>query len=234
MSAKYPIAFSYQRFRALLKRSLDLSVSLLLLVLLSPVFLLIALSIKLSSPGPVLFKQTRVSRFYRRFTCYKFRSMRVDTKPYVCAGPEIKKGITRVGGFLRRYKLDELPQLINVLRGEMSLVGPRPMIARYVDMFPEEYKKILTIKPGLTGLASIKMYAKEEAMLDKAKGEDVYIEKILPPKLRLNQFYLKNMSNRFDMLIIYWTAKHLAKLCWPVNKSKSIDLSKDKEVEYES
>lgn len=233
MSVKQSI-LSYQRFRTILKRSLDVIFSLPSLFFLAPVFLFIALAIKFDSPGPVLFKQTRVSRYYRKFTCYKFRTMRVETKPDICAGPEVKKGITSVGRFLRKYKLDELPQLVNVLKGEMSLVGPRPMIARYVDMFPEEYKKILTIKPGLTGLASIKMYAKEEAMLDQASSEEIYIDKILPPKLRLNQFYLKNMSNRFDILIIYWTAKHLAKLCLPNSKSKKLDLMKDKEVEYES
>ena len=181
------------------------------LLLLSPLLLVVALSIKLDSPGPVFFRQQRVGRFGALFRIHKFRSM---SDGAASAGPELTVGadprITRVGRFLRRTKLDELPQLIDVLLGTMSLVGPRPELPRFVAMYPAEVRdKVLSVRPGITDPASIE-YVEESALLARAADpERVYIEQIMPAKLRHAERYVEHMSVRNDVRLILTTLRRL-------------------------
>lgn len=188
-----------------MKRLIDILAAALGLALLAPLLALIALAIKLDSPGPVLFRQQRMGRGFRPFSIYKFRTMKT-----AAGGPAITVGsdqrITRVGAFLRRSKLDELPQLFNVLKGDMALVGPRPEVPRYVEMFRDEYQEILKVRPGLTDLASLK-YSDEAALLGRAADpEEEYIRRLLPDKIRLAQEYLRRSSVLFDLRLIFVTA----------------------------
>ncbi|HLO95673.1 MAG TPA: sugar transferase, partial [Burkholderiaceae bacterium] len=175
------------------KRLFDILASGLGLLLLSPLLLGVALWIKWDSPGPVMFRQERVGRFGRPFFIHKFRSMRVDAP---ALGPQITIGedprITRSGRFLRRSKIDELPQLWDVLRGAMSLVGPRPEVPRYVALYPAELRDIvLSVRPGITDPASL-AFADESAMLAQARDpERAYVEEILPEKLAVSARYLQ-------------------------------------------
>jgi len=185
------------------KRAVDLLVSLCGLMVLSPLLALIALAIRLSSPGPILFRQSRVGRSLELFDILKFRTMVVDADklgPPLTAGKDPR--ITSIGLFLRKIKLDELPQLVNVLRGEMSLVGPRPEVPKYVEMFKEEFARILIIRPGITDLASIR-YRNESEILEKSDDpEQTYIDELLPDKLRLAEEYVSQSSLRFDFWVI--------------------------------
>ena len=181
------------------------------LVLLAPLLLGIALWIKLDSRGPVFFRQQRVGRFGVPFHIHKFRSMCEDAP---LAGPQITVGadprITRAGLFLRRTKLDELPQLFDVLAGSMSLVGPRPEVPRYVAMYPPAVRdKVLSVRPGITDPASIE-YRDESALLARAADpERVYVEQIMPAKLRYAAEYVDNMSLANDLRLIGATLKAL-------------------------
>jgi lipopolysaccharide/colanic/teichoic acid biosynthesis glycosyltransferase len=190
----------------LVKRVFDIAVSAVGLVVFFPLIIMTALLLKLDSPGPVLFKQERMGKGFQPFWIYKFRTMR---KSPVENGPKITIGndprITRVGWFLRKTKLDELPQLINILRGEMSIVGPRPEVPQYVQLYQKEYQEILTIRPGLTDLASIK-YCDEAALLAKAENpEEEYLTRVLPDKIRLARDYLQRASFFFDLRLILKT-----------------------------
>jgi len=195
----------------MLKRLFDLVVAAAGLLLLSPLLLGIALWIKLDSPGPVFFRQQRVGRFGVLFRIHKFRSMS-DAAPL--AGPQLTVGadprITRAGHVLRRTKLDELPQLIDVLAGTMSLVGPRPEVPRYVAMYPAELRdKVLSVRPGITDPASIE-YHDESALLARAADpERVYIEQIMPAKLRFAARYVEQMSVPNDVRLILATLRRL-------------------------
>jgi len=185
-------------------RILDLSVSLAGLVLGLPFWLLIALAIKLSSPGPVLFRQDRVGRNGQLFQILKFRTMRTDPSAASCllTVGERDPRVTRLGALLRRCKLDEVPQLINVLRGEMSLVGPRPEVPCYVRLDDELQREVLSVRPGLTDPASI-VFRNESELLSKADDpERYYREKILPRKLALSRAYLRRRNPRTDMGLI--------------------------------
>jgi FlaA1/EpsC-like NDP-sugar epimerase/lipopolysaccharide/colanic/teichoic acid biosynthesis glycosyltransferase len=180
------------------------------LVVCAPLFVVIAILIKLDSRGPVLFRQVRVGRGFREFFLYKFRTMVPDASQ---RGGELTIGddsrVTRIGRFLRQLKLDELPQLFNVLKGDMSLVGPRPEVPYYVEKFREDYRDVLMIRPGLTDLASLK-YVDEQGMLGKvAKPEDEYTNKILPEKIRLARLYIEHASLAFDMAVIVQTLLQL-------------------------
>jgi lipopolysaccharide/colanic/teichoic acid biosynthesis glycosyltransferase len=176
------------------------------LVLLAPLLLLMALWIKLDSPGPVLFRQQRVGRHGVPFDIYKFRTMadRPDAGRQLTVGRDPR--ITRAGHFLRRSKLDELPQLLNVLEGTMSLVGPRPEVPRYVACYPPEARKaVLSVAPGITDLASI-LYKEESEILGRAADpERAYIETILPVKLAYYQRYVRERSFWLDLRIIFQT-----------------------------
>ena len=190
----------------IIKRIFDIICSGLGLIVLSPFLLFIAIRIKMESDGPVLFKQIRVGENGREFKILKFRTMVVDAEKL---GRQITVGndsrITKIGGFLRKYKIDELPQLINVFKGDMSLVGPRPAVPRYVNMYTKEQRRVLDVKPGITDLASIR-YRDENELLGKAENPDeFYINTIMPDKLALNMEYI-NKSNIFlDIYIILKT-----------------------------
>ncbi|HWO41830.1 MAG TPA: sugar transferase [Candidatus Eisenbacteria bacterium] len=180
------------------------------LLLLSPLLLAVAAAVKLSSPGPVLYRQQRVGRRFRRFDILKFRTMIADADkvgPLVTADDDPR--ITPVGRLLRKTKLDELPQLINVLKGDMSFVGPRPEVPRYVERFRADYEEILTVRPGITDLASLR-YRDESALLARAEDPEAeYVSKILPEKIRLAKEYIRQSSLFFDLALI---VKTLAKL----------------------
>ncbi|MEW6580001.1 MAG: sugar transferase, partial [Chloroflexota bacterium] len=169
----------------MLKRPFDLLASAIGLVFLSPLFALIALLIRLSSPGPIFYRARRVGRCGREFTLYKFRSMVANADRQ---GPGITTAgdprVTPIGRVLRRTKLDELPQLWNVLRGDMSLVGPRPEDPRYVALYTPEQRRVLDVRPGITSLASIE-YRHEEAVLRGPDWEQRYIREVMPAKLTI-------------------------------------------------
>jgi lipopolysaccharide/colanic/teichoic acid biosynthesis glycosyltransferase len=189
------------------KRLFDVVSSAAGLIVLSPLMLIIALAVGLDSPGGILFRQDRVGRLGRTFKMLKFRSMRSIADH---DGPLITRQgdprITRVGAFLRRIKLDELPQLINVLRGDMSLVGPRPEVSRYIDMYPEEARRlVLSVRPGMTDEASI-AFRNEEALLARASdAEAEYVRKILPRKIDMYVDYVKNRNFIGDLRILLRT-----------------------------
>ncbi|WP_018150564.1 sugar transferase [Leeia oryzae] len=191
----------------MLKRLFDLLLAGIGLLCLLPLFVLVALWIKYDSSGPVFFRQERVGRFGQLFRIHKFRTMRVDAER---SGLQITVGqdnrITRSGQFLRHYKLDELPQLIDVLAGTMSLVGPRPEVPRYVALYPEDIKRqVLSVRPGITDLASIE-YRHENALLGaSANPEKTYIEEVMPAKLALNCQYVARQSLGLDIVLIFKT-----------------------------
>ena len=176
------------------------------LVLLSPVFVVVAVAIAATSPGPVFFRQVRIGRHGEPFRMYKFRSMRVDAE--ALGGQLTVSGdprVTRVGAFLRASKIDELPQLINVLVGEMSLVGPRPEVPRYVALYTPEQRRVLEVRPGITDPASIR-YRDESAVLARAADpERAYVEEVLPHKLAINLAYLERRSVASDVGVILAT-----------------------------
>ena len=187
-------------------RFFDFLFSLLGLIVLSPVFLLISLCIVLDSRGGVFYRQSRVGKDGKDFKLYKFRSMRTgaDKRGLITVGEKDSR-ITRVGYFLRKYKLDELPQLINVLKGEMSLVGPRPEVRKYVDLYTPAQRKVLSVVPGITDYASIE-YVDENRILGGAADPDkVYVEEILPDKIRYNMKYIENRSLKEYFKIIFLT-----------------------------
>jgi len=189
-----------------LKRCFDIVVSLTGLILLTPLFLLIAVLIVLDSPGPVFFQQERMGKNFRPFQILKFRTMVTGPpdSPSLTIGRDPR--ITRLGGFLRKSKLDELPQLINVLRGDMSLVGPRPEVREFVEMFPEDYIDILSVRPGITDLASIE-FSEESEILGQAENPlEFYRAEILPRKIQLAKKYIREASFWFDLRLILRTA----------------------------
>jgi len=193
-----------------IKRTFDVLVSSLALLLCAPLFLLIAIAIKLDSKGPVFFSQQRMGKHFSPFWIYKFRSMIADA-PH--KGSRITFGednrITRVGRLLRKTKLDELPQLINVLKGEMSLVGPRPEVPTYVQLYLRDYEEILQIHPGLTDLASLK-YRDEATVLAQSRDpEREYVERVLPDKIKLAKEYVSKSSFLFDLALILRTPLRL-------------------------
>jgi lipopolysaccharide/colanic/teichoic acid biosynthesis glycosyltransferase len=188
------------------KRLVDILLSLIGLLVLLPFFAVAAVAIVLDSKGGVFFLQTRVGKDNKDFKLFKFRTMGVnaESKGQLTTGGNDSR-ITRVGHFLRRYKLDELPQLLNVLLGDMSLVGPRPEVRRYVDLYTPEQQQVLSIKPGLTDYASIK-YVDESELLAKAENpEQFYIETVMPDKLAINLKYIKSRSLAMDMGILFKT-----------------------------
>ena len=189
------------------KRAFDLLLAGLGLVLLSPLLLAVAIGIKLDSSGPVFYRQVRIGRHGVPFLIHKFRTMRHDP---LRAGPQITVGhdarITRVGAFLRRTKLDELPQLFDVLRGTMSLVGPRPEVPRYVALYPAGLRDVvLSVRPGLTDLASIE-FRDEAALLARAsEPEREYVEVVMPRKLALAARYVRTRTWGGDVCLIWRT-----------------------------
>lgn len=191
-------------------RTLDFLFSFLGLILLSPFFLLIALLIKISSSGSVLYKQSRIGLNGEEFSVYKFRTMRLnsDKLGLITVGGRDPR-VTPIGYYLRKYKLDELPQLINVLIGDMSLVGPRPEVRKYVDLYSQDQRKVLSIRPGITDWASI-YYRDENKILGKSTDpEKDYIEKVMPDKLKYNLIYIENYGPVEYFKIIFRTLWHI-------------------------
>ena len=189
-----------------MKRLFDILASGLGLVVLGPLFLLLAIWIKLDSSGPVFYRQVRVGRFNRDFRIYKFRSMKVgsDKGSQVTIGDRDPR-ITRSGYFIRKYKLDELPQLINVFIGDMSLVGPRPEVRHYVNYWTPEQMRALDVRPGITDPASIKFRNENELMEHASDPEKYYIEVVMQEKLYLYLEYVDNHSFWSDIVLIFKT-----------------------------
>ena len=189
----------------MLKRILDFIFALLGIILLSPFLIIISLLIKLDSKGPVFYRGTRIGRFGKIFKIFKFRTMvpNAETIGSIHASLNDPR-ITKMGKFLRRYKIDELPQLINILKGEMSLVGPRPQVKYYVDLYSEEEKISLAVRPGMTDYASIR-YINQEDVVDEKNVDKSYQEKIEPEKNKLRIKYAKNNSLFIDAKIIFQT-----------------------------
>ena len=187
-------------------RFLDFIFSLLGIILLFPVFLVLYFAVRLESKGDGFYKQLRVGRGGTDFYVYKFRSMRIgaDKQGLITVGGRDPR-ITQVGYFIRKYKLDELPQLFNVLKGDMSLVGPRPEVRKYVELYTDEQRKILSVRPGITDYASIE-YVDENTILGQADDADkAYVERILPDKIQYNMKYINHRSVKEYIKIIFLT-----------------------------
>lgn len=200
-----PLQIVYQMNYPTIKRFLDIVLSAIGFIILSPVFILVAILISLESKGGPFYIQERVGKDRKPFGLYKFRSMYINSekKGQLTIGKDTR--ITKVGKIVRSLKIDELPQLLNVLKGDMSLVGPRPEVPKYVEHYTDEQLKVLTVKPGITDLASIK-YIKENELLGKSENpESTYLNEILPDKLELNLQYINQMSLINDIGIILKT-----------------------------
>jgi lipopolysaccharide/colanic/teichoic acid biosynthesis glycosyltransferase len=190
----------------MIRRLLDIIVSGTALLLCCPLLLAIGALIRLDSSGPIFFRQTRVGRNGVRFQIWKLRTMVTDAAglgPGITAAGDSR--VTRVGAWLRRTKLDELPQLVNVLRGEMSFVGPRPEVPKYVAFYTEHQSEVLGVRPGITGPAQME-FRNEEALLEGANPETEYVQRILPAKLRLDLEYVRSRSLAGDLSILVRTA----------------------------
>ncbi|MGH7775231.1 MAG: sugar transferase [Candidatus Binatia bacterium] len=194
----------------MIKRAFDTVAAFFGLVLLSPLFLVAGLLIKMNSPGPIFFRQERIGRGFRPFYIYKLRTMVQDAPSkggLITVGQDPR--ITRVGWFLRRTKIDEFPQLLNVLKGDMSFVGPRPELRKYVELFRQDYEEILKVRPGITDLSSLKYRHEAELLAKSRDAEEEYVKSILPDKLRLAREYLKHSSILFDLTLILKTVPKL-------------------------
>jgi len=194
-----------------MKRMFDIAASFTGLILLSPVLVIVALAVRLGSGSPVLFRQQRIGRDFRPFTIYKFRTMIVDAPSQggaiTCSSDS---RVTRIGAILRTLKVDELPQLINVLRGDMSLVGPRPEVPEFVEMFRQDYREILRVRPGITDLASLKYHNEADVLGRFEDPRKAYVVHILPDKIALAKEYVKRSSLGFDIGLILKTLLRLA------------------------
>jgi lipopolysaccharide/colanic/teichoic acid biosynthesis glycosyltransferase len=191
-------------------RFFDILFSVIGLILASPLFIILSIWIKADSKGPVFFIQERVGRNDTNFSLYKFRSMYYKSQDNI----QITVGnrdprITRLGYFIRRYKLDEFPQLINVFLGQMSLVGPRPEVRKYVNLYNEDQRVILSVKPGITDYASIKFVNENDLLAKSPDPEKIYVQEILPHKIELNMIFINNPSLRHYFYIILLTFKRL-------------------------
>lgn len=192
-----------------LKRIFDIVASLFGVLILLPLFIIVSVLIKLDSKGTILFKQVRVTKDGKKFNIYKFRTMQMDSEKegQLTVGKDNR--ITKIGSILRRTKLDELPQLFNVLFGDMSLVGPRPEVPKYVSFYTEEQKEILKVRAGITDYASI-YFSDENSLLASQKNpEQFYIDVIMPKKIELNKKYINEISVFTDIKIIFLTIKKI-------------------------
>lgn len=198
----------------MMKRSFDLLVAALGLILIAPLFLVCVLAVRLSSPGPIFFRQQRVGRHNRIFRILKFRTMHVavpgSLSPQITIGRDPR--ITPSGAFLRKWKLDELPQLWNVLVGDMSLVGPRPEVPRYVETYPPAMRNlVLSVRPGITDPCSIRLRNESDILAKVENPERFYVEVLLPEKLRVSSEYVQNRSFFADIHIIIQTIINLGR-----------------------
>lgn len=196
------------------KRLLDIIFSSIGIIILSPLFMIIAILIRRDSEGPVFFRQERVGKDCKNFRIYKFRSMATMQKAgslKITVGSDSR--ITKIGAFIRKYKIDELPQLFNVLRGEMSIVGPRPEVPEYVNYYSRRDKDIvLGIRPGITDIASLRFKNESEILAREENPQEAYIKKIMPRKLRYYRFYAKKQSVLLDIKIIWITIMAVLKV----------------------
>ncbi|MBO4645439.1 MAG: sugar transferase [Bacteroidales bacterium] len=195
-----------------MKRVFDIVSSLAALLILLPLELVIALCIAGESRGGVFYCQVRVGRNNKDFKLLKFRTMTVNADrkgPLITVGEDQR--ITRCGHFLRKYKLDELPQLINIIKGDMSIVGPRPEVRKYVDLYDERQRQVLTVRPGLTDYASIEYIAESDLLAQSPDPEKTYITEIMPAKLELNLKYIENQSALTDLKLIFKTLGRIVK-----------------------
>ncbi|MBS9768172.1 MAG: sugar transferase [Flavobacteriaceae bacterium] len=190
----------------MMKRLFDFVVSFLGLLAISPILLIVAILIVIDSKGGVFYRQVRVGKGNKDFRIFKFRTMHTnaDKLGLITIGGRDPR-VTKVGYYLRKYKLDELPQLINVLVGDMSFVGPRPEVRKYVDLYTEEQKKVLQVRPGITDLASIEFRNENEILEKQENPNQYYIDVIMPHKLDINLKYLKNRSLLKDIGVIFKT-----------------------------
>lgn len=195
----------------MVKRCFDIFASFIGLLLLLPLFVVISIIIVLDSKGGVFYRQVRVGKNNVDFKLYKFRSMATgsDKKGLLTVGGKDSR-VTRSGYYIRKYKLDELPQLLNVLFGDMSLVGPRPEVRKYVEMYNAEQLKVLSVKPGITDYASIEYSNENELLAKSSEPEKTYIEEIMPAKLLLNQKYISEQGLLTDLRIIFKTIAKIA------------------------
>jgi lipopolysaccharide/colanic/teichoic acid biosynthesis glycosyltransferase len=197
-----------------MKRLFDLVVSLLALIGLSPLFLIAAIAVRVDSPGPILFRQERVGKDAKLFRILKFRSM--VTQPSTAGGADVTVAgdprVTRTGRVLRTTKIDELPQLINVFRGEMSIVGPRPEVPRYVDFWDSDLRaSILSVRPGITDPATLELRRESEILATQSDPEMFYVEHLLPKKTALYDTYVRSRSFRGDLKIIAQTIERIVR-----------------------
>jgi lipopolysaccharide/colanic/teichoic acid biosynthesis glycosyltransferase len=189
----------------LTKRIFDFISSLVVVILFFPFFIIIAIWILLDSPGGIFYKQIRVGKDGKEFTLLKFRSMTVgaDKQGLITVGNDSR--VTRSGRFIRKTKIDEFPQLINILKGDMSVVGPRPEVPKYVALYTEDQKKVLSVRPGLTDLASLKYFDEQKLLGESDDPEKTYRNEIMPKKLELNLQYLAQQSLFLDFKLIFST-----------------------------
>jgi lipopolysaccharide/colanic/teichoic acid biosynthesis glycosyltransferase len=190
---------------SVVKRLLDILSSLMVLIVLLPFLLVIAILILSDSKGGIFYKQERIGKNQKPFYLYKFRSMRPESDK----GSKITIGsdprITKIGAFIRQFKIDELPQLINIVKGEMSVVGPRPEVKQYVQLYTEKQLRVLTVKPGLTDFASIQFFNEQEILGKAEDPQKKYIEEVMPQKLELNLHYIEQASFKTDVTVIFRT-----------------------------
>lgn len=196
----------------MIKRGFDVFACTIVLLVLLPVWLVIGIAIAAGSKGGVLYKQYRVGRYGKDFKLLKFRTMRKDadkTGPLITVGADTR--VTRIGKFLRKYKIDEFPQLLNIIKGDMSIVGPRPEVRKYVELYNEQQRQVLSVRPGLTDYASIEYISENELLSKSSDPERTYIEEIMPQKLALNLKYIENQSIKEDIKIIFKTFTSILK-----------------------
>lgn len=193
-----------------MKRVIDIFASALMLLILLPFGIILSLLIVCDSRGGIFYTQRRVGRYNRDFTLFKFRTMYTDSDRLglLTVGARDPR-VTRVGYFLRKYKIDELPQLLNILIGDMSFVGPRPEVRKYVDLYTEEQKKVLNVRPGLTDYASIAYFHENEILEQAEDKEQAYIQEIMPEKIKLNMKFIQNPSLFQYFKIIFLTIKSI-------------------------
>lgn len=193
-----------------MKRIFDLFFSTIGLIILSPLLLLIAIGIVLESKGGVFYRQERIGKDEVPFRLFKFRSMRPDSdkKGLLTVGSRDNR-ITKMGYYIRKFKLDELPQLLNVIIGDMSIVGPRPEVKKYTDLYTAAQKKVLSVKPGITDWASLEYFEESDLLSKSADPEKTYIEEVMPAKLKINEKYILNHNLVEDIKIILLTIKRI-------------------------
>jgi len=193
-----------------MKRLFDILFSLMILILFLPFGIILSFLIVVESKGGIFYKQERIGKNGNPFNLLKFRSMLTDADKSgkLTVGMRDPR-ITRIGYFIRKFKLDEFPQFINVLKGEMSIVGPRPDVKEYVDLYSSEERKVLEVKPGITDYASLEYFEESDLLAKSSNPEKKYIEEIMPAKLKLNQKYIANPTLLVDLKIIFLTAKRI-------------------------